>query len=648
MAYLKFNKSELVNLSYSLKREIILANKTGAYCNTSIITCNTRKYHGLLAVTLDRFGGDRYLMLSSLDESLLVNGKQFNLGIHCYGDMYEPRGHKYIVDYQAGPMPQITYQIGEIRFRKSIIMAPDHDQTLLRFELLESPAPAVLQLRPLLPFRSIHALTQQNDAAQTSPSSVSGGVSFRLYPNFPSLQLQLSDAKAKFVPYPCWYNGITYSDEYRRGYDCREDLFNPGWFELTLKPGGSVVFSASMQEEDAAALGKTFERIVKTTPDTEAPENLLKLWADKLICAHNGRKKINAGFSWMYTGLLRESLIALPGLTLYAEGGAKEFEEILDNIVADEQERLFRRTTQVEAPLFFITALQAYLDWGADEKKVWKKYGIIVRGIVESYLPGERAEVAMQPDGLLWAKQDGVALSWMNAYIDGRPVTERAGYQVETNALWYNAICFTVEMESRYGNKAGEFVSRWSAIRDLVKDNFEKRFINGRLGCLADYVDEDGQHCEVRPNQLVALWVKNSPVDDALAPSIVRVVSRELVTSRGIRTLSPRDPNYKGVYDGSQTERDLAYHQGSTRPFILEQYVAVCLRVQGQSFLPRIEELTRGFYDDLNKHGVGAFSELYDGDPPQEPHGAISSALSIAALLSINYMTKKYREEQSL
>ncbi len=646
MAYLKFNKSELVNLSYSLRREILLANKNGAYCNTSIITCNTRKYHGLLCVTLDRFGGDRYLMLSSLDESLTVNGKQFNLGIHCYGDMYEPRGHKYIVDYEADPVPSITYKIGEIIFRKSIVVSPDHDQTMIRFELLSSPAEVELQLRPLLPFRNIHTLTHQNDAAQTSAAIISGGAAFRLYPNFPTLQLQVGGASSQFVPYPCWYNGITYSDEYRRGFDCREDLFNPGWFTLKLAPGQSVVFSASMQEEDPATLCKTFDRVAAAMPVISSGEDQLRRWADLLICTHNGRKKINAGFSWMYTGLLRESLIALPGLTLYAKGDAAEFEEILDNIVADEQERLLRRTTQVEAPLYFATALQAYIGYGANPRKVWSKYGVMVRGIVESYMPGERAEVSMQPDGLLWARQEGVALSWMNAYIDGRPVTERSGYQVETNALWYNAVCFAVEMETRYG-AAGDFVARWSGVRDLIRKNFQPTFLNERIGCLADYVDENGKHTEIRPNQLYALWVPYCPVDDDLAPSILRVVSGELVTSRGIRTLSPRDDAYKGVYDGSQTDRDLAYHQGSTRPFLLEQYIAVGLKINGPAFLPRVDELTKGFYEDLNKHGVGAFSELYDGDPPQEPHGAISSALSTAALLSILYMTRKYKEEHS-
>ena len=160
MAFLKFNKSELVNLSYSLKREILGANKTGAYCNTSIVTCNTRRYHGLLAVTLDRFGGDKFLLLSSLDESLIVNGKQFNLGIHCYGELYEPRGHKYVVDFAGDPVPQITYRVGDILFRKSILLVPDQDQVLIKFELLEAPAKATLQLRPFLAFRNIHALTQ--------------------------------------------------------------------------------------------------------------------------------------------------------------------------------------------------------------------------------------------------------------------------------------------------------------------------------------------------------------------------------------------------------------------------------------------------------------------------------------------------------
>ena len=644
MAFLKFNKSELVNLAYSLKREILCANKTGAYCNTSILTCNTRRYHGLLAVTLDRFGGDRFLLLSAVDESLVLAGKQFNLGIHCYGGIYDPRGHKYVIDFNADSIPQITYKVGALTFRKSIILVPDRDQVLLKYELLDSPAPVKLVLKPYLAFRNVHSLTSRNDAANLDGFDIENGKAFKMYPNFPDLNLQVSDSAAEFVSTPCWNMGITYSDEYRRGFDCKEDLYTPGQFELTLKKGGSVVLSASTLHENPSGLKRRFSSCVAAAGQITNGSEQLHRCAEQLVTNHNSRRKINAGLSWMYTGLLRETLQALPGLTLYGLNDPKQFEEILDNLVADEQERLFRRTTQVEAPLYLASTLQAYIDYGADPRKVWRKYGIIVRGILESYLPGERREVSMQPNGLLWAQMDGVALTWMNAYINGRAVTERAGYQVETNALWYNSICFAIEMESRYSSAGNRFVEKWKGIRDLVKANYQPMFWNPEKGCLADYVDGYGQNRDVRPNQLYAIWVKYSPIDEDLTPSILRVIDSELRTSRGIRTLSPGDVKYKGVYEGSQLDRDLAYHQGSTRPFLLEQYVDVSFRVKGPSFWKKAEWLLEGFFDDLGKHGVGAFSELYDGEPPHEPHGAISSALSTAALLSVEHMLSKYKE----
>ncbi len=645
MAFLKFNKAELVNLSYSLKREIICVNKTGAYCNTSIVTCNTRRYHGLLSVTLDRFGGDKYLLLSAIDETLVVDGKQFNLGIHCYGDIYEPRGHKYVVDFGADPIPSITYKVGDIVFRKSLMLLPDKDQLLIRYELLESPAEATVRLRPFLAFRNIHALTKCNDVADTGYKEVSNGASFRMYGNFPDLVLQCSDPKFSYNHEPGWYYGITYSDEFRRGFDCKEDLFVPGHFEGRMKAGDSLVVSASLHEEATAGLKRVFSSALAKAPTITNYRDLLSRWANLFICNHNGRKRITAGFSWMYTGLLRETLISLPGLTLHANGDAKTFEEVLDNLIADEQERLYRRTTQVEAPLMLATVLQAYIKFGADPKKVWAKYGVIMRGVLESYLPGRRREVAMHPNGLLWAQMDHVALTWMNAYINGEPVTERAGYQVETNALWYNAICFAVEMEDRYGT--GEtFVREWSGIRDLVKASFQPTFWNAARGCLADYVDNSGQNTDIRPNQLIAICVDNSPVDDELHPAIFKVISAELETSRGIRTLSPRDPKYRNVYEGSQIDRDLAYHQGSTRPFLLMYYIKVGFRLHGPSYAKKAEWLCEGLYEDLSKHGVVAFSELYDGDPPQEPHGAIASALSTAALLTVENMIEQNREEE--
>ena len=642
MAFLKFNKSELVNLEYSLKREIMLANKTGAYCNTSIVTCNTRRYHGLLAVPVDKFDGYRHIMLSSLDESLILRGKRFNLGIHCYGDVYEPRGHKYIVDFDADPVPAITYKIGEIVFRKQIVLSPDENQLLIKYELLNAPAKVKLELKPFLAFRNFHALTGENDSARTGFQPVQNGAAFNMYEGFPDLNLQLSTSASAFKYNPVWYKGITYSDEMRRGYDCREDLWVPGFFETELKSGDTLVFSATTGESiRAAGLKRKFDATVeKIGPITSFRDQLVRQ-TNSLIREDGGKKRIVAGYSWLFTGLLRETLQSLAGLTLYGKEDPALFEEILDNLIEANQERLLRRTTQVEAPLFLAVTLQQYIAYGAGDKEVWAKYGPVLKAVLESYLPGVRLEVAMQPNGLLWAQKDGVALSWMNAYIGGRAVTERAGYQVETNALWYNAIAFALEHE----RKNSAFYKKWVTIKEMVEQNYQPLFWNAELGFLADYVDNAGQHLELRPNQLWAVSLDYKAVDDEVISEVMRVVNAELVTRRGIRTLSPRDIRYKGVYEGSQIQRDEAYQNGCAWPFLLAQYCYASFNMMGKNFIKRAEWLTEGFYEDLSKHGVGCFSELYDGDPPHEPHGAISSAMTTAALLNINWLIEKYREE---
>ena len=645
MAFLKFNKSELVNLEYSLKRELLVANETGAYCNTSIVTCNTRRYHGLLAVPVQELGGGKYMLLSALDESLLLRGKQFNLGIHCYGDTYDPKGHKYIVDFDMDPVPIVTYKVGGILFTKTIMLVPDTDQVLIKYELHEAPSKVTLNLKPFLAFRGIHSLTAQNPEAYTGYEEVAGGVAFRLYSGFPYLNMQTS-AQAAFKYQPYWYSGVTYSDEYRRGFDCREDLFVPGTFSLEMNPGDSVVFSASVNEVNPKGLKRKFTDTLKKMDPIESYEDLLRHNAE-MFKVHQGDKvRINAGFTWLETGLLRETVMALPGLTLYANGDCDEFEAILDTLIADEQERLFHRTTQCEAPLRLTDTIQQYIRFSGQEKQIWKKYGETLKGIIESYAPGRRKEIAMHPNGLLWAQMDGVALSWMNAYVYGRPVTERAGYQVETNAFWYNALCFAIDMENKYGpKKDNEFVARWTPVRDLVRENFQPTFWKPEWGYLADYIGNGPVDQAVRPNLLFPVYLEYSPIDDEVASEIMMTINAELVTKRGLRSLSPRNEAYRGVYEGSQIDRDLAYHQGCAFPDLLAPYIDVCFRMMGAPYYGRAKYLVEGFFEDISKHGVGAFSELYDGDPPHEPHGAIASATSTAALLHIVHIMKQYKKE---
>ena len=642
MAFLKFNKSELVNLEYSLKREIITANESGAYCNTSIVTCNTRRYHGLLAVPVEELGGGKYMLLSSLDETIQLGGKQFNLGIHCYGDTYEPRGHKYIIDFDADPVPVITYKVGGILFTKTIMMVPDNDQVLIKYELLAAPSKVSLMLKPFLAFRSVHSLTSQNSEAYTAYDEIDGGVSFCLYNGFPSLNLQLS-GQASFKSQPYWYNGVTYSDEYRRGFDCREDLFVPGAFSIDMKPGDTVVFSASVNEINPRGLKRKFTDTLKKMGSIDSYYDLLVHNAEMFKCHKGDRAQINAGFSWLETGLLRETIVSLPGLTLYANGDCAEFEKILDTLIEDEQEGLFHRTTQCEAPLRLTETIQQYIRFSGKERQIWKKYGETLKGIIESYAPGRRKEISMHPNGLLWAQLDGVALSWMNAYVYGHPVTERAGYQVETNAFWYNALCFAIDMENKYGpKKDNAFVAKWTRVRDLVKENYQPMFWKPDWGYLADYVGNGPVDQAVRPNLLFPAYLEYSPIDDEVITEVVNTINVELVTKRGLRSLSPRNEAYRGVYEGSQIDRDLAYHQGCAFPALLAPYIDLCFRMMGEAFYGRARYLVEGFFEDISKHGVGAFSELYDGDPPHEPHGAIASAMSTAALLRIAYIMEQY------
>ncbi len=646
MAFLKFNKQELVNLNYSLKREIIIANKIGAYCNTTIVGCNTRRYHGILSVPVEDFDGQQHLLLSSVDETLVENGLRFNLGIHRYGDLYDPRGHKYIIDYEQDPMPTITYKVGDVIIRKEILLLHQENQVLLRYTVLEAPRKVTLQLKPFLAFRNIHDLTHENRQIHGAGTAVPSGMSYCLYDGFPTLYLQMSSSKATYTEDPCWYKNITYSDEYRRGFPCTEDLYVPGWFSVDLTPGSSVIISASTFEVKPLGITRKFDKVSAGLPEVKEPMDVLKIWGDTFKCDRNGHKQITAGFSWLYTGLLRETLFCLPSLTLLLGDDRNEFEEILDNLIADNQERLFRRTTQIEAPLTLAHSLQAYISWGADPKKVWQKYGDTVKGILESYLPEHRKEASVQPNGLIWAQAENVCLTWMNAYIDGKPVNERAGFQVEVNAYWYNSICFALENEKRRKATGTAFYKEFSKIKELIEENYEKVFWNPRIHCLADYVGVAGQSDSVRPNQLLAIATPYTPVSDETIHAVMNIVDRELVTRRGIRTLSPRDERYKSVYEGTQAERDLAYHRGSAYVWLLLSYVGMGFKMFGASFINKAEWLIKGCNEDLNKHGVGSYSELYDGDPPHEPHGAIASAMSVAALLGIYDLISRYKKEE--
>lgn len=635
MAYLEFNKEKLVNLEYSLEREILLTNRAGGYINTTIVGCNTRKYHGLLVVPIKEFGDQKHILLSTMHESLVQHGKSFNLGITSYGEVYEPRGHKYIVDYEMDYAPTITYQVGGMKFTKTFMFVRDSEEVLIKYTLVEAHSPTILRLKPFLAYRNIHSLTHENADAATRYSEVDNGVAFNLYKGFPTLHLQINK-KNEWIAAQNWYKGVTYKEESRRGFANEEDLFSPGYFELPIKKGESVILSASTGEIKSKALTTRFNNeVAKRDNSRDSYLSCLSLAANQFVTKMNKEYSICSGYSWDYE-TLRVALLALPGLTLYNGESAKTFETILDSIIKRYKSDFIGSSIVPDAALKLVFTLETYLDWGGDEKVVWKKYGQLIREILNSFISGARPEVTLHDNGLLWAKKENTALSWMSTYVDGKPVNERDGYQVDLNALWYNALLFASELERKFGKQANAQEAAQRAAK--VRESFSKVFVIEETGCLADCVNENGQDKSVRPNQLIACALKYSPVDDITKMQVLRVVTKELLTTRGIRTLSPKSPLYKGVYEGDQVARDKAHYNGCAVPGLLGFYITLDLALNGKRAVKKGLELINAFEEDMTVHGIGSIAEMYDGDPYHKPHGCISSAMSVAAILRSNYI----------
>ena len=636
MGYIKFDKSKVVNLEYSLSREILRTNRAGTYSSTTIVGCNTRKYHGLLICPVDELGGGRHVLLSSVDVTVVNNDSSFNIGIRKYkGDYFSPKGHKYIEDFDTEIIPSMTYRVGGVKLKQERILVHYEEQFLIRFKILEANEPMKLQLRPFLAFRSIHKLTRANMDAYTRVEYIKNGIKLRLYDKFPWLHMQLS-AKAEFIPVPDWYYGIEYPEEQKRGYDYTEDLFVPGFFEVEAKAGDEIIFSASTKEEKPAGLKQKFTKTVAGKIARDNFVDCVKNAAQQFVERRGGSTLIIAGYPW-FAERGRDTFISLPGLAL-ARQKLSLYSDVLDTQVRRLRNGLFPNAggandalyNSADAPLWFFWTLQNYIKRGGTD--TWEKYGEVMKSILDAYRKGTDYNIKMRDNGLIYADTAGVALTWMNAVVDGVPVTRRHGYAVEINALWYNAVCFALELAR--GVKDKKFIKEYEKLPELIRRSFIELFWIEKLGYLADYVnDEEGVNTFVRPNMIIAVSLPYSMLLCDQMKKIMDIADRELVTPRGLRTLSPGNRFYNGFCSGNQDERDYSYHQGTVWPWLTGPFCEGWLKVYGKQGVHKIRKLVYGFEDVMNEHGVSTISEIYDGDPPHAPRGAISQAWSVSEVL---------------
>ena len=646
MSYLKFEKALMTNLQESLPKELLRTNRSGAYSCSTIVDCNTRKYHGLLVVPVPELDDDNHVLLSSLDVTVVQHGAEFNLGLHKYqGNNYSPMGHKYIREFDCDKVPTTLYRVGGVVLKKEVVFQHYENRILIRYTLVDGHSATTLRFRPFLAFRSVRQFTHENATASRDYSGVDNGIKTCMYAGYPDLYMQFSK-KNEFKFCPDWYRGVEYPKEQERGYASNEDLYVPGYFEMGIKKGETIVFAASTSEIKTSSLKKLFEEEV----DERSPrDNFFHCLVNAAHQFHRREKNddryILAGYPW-FKCRARDTFISLPGLTLSIEEN-DYFELVMKTAMRGyyefmEGKPLTAHITEIEmpdVPLWAIWALQQYAKETSKEE-CYKKYGQFIKDVILFIQDNKHPNLKLMENGLLYTDGKDKAVTWMNSTANGRPVVPRTGYIVEFNALWYNALCFCASLAGAVGEEAAQ--QELLASAEVTKKSFVDTFLN-EYGYLYDYVDGNMMDWSVRPNMIFPVAFDYSPLSQDQKKKVLDICTRELLTPKGLRSLSPKSGGYNPIYVGPQTQRDYAYHQGTAWPWLGGFYMEASLKLYKRTRLSFVERQMVGYEDEMSYHCLGTISELFDGNPPFSGRGAISFAMNVAEILRALELLEKYQ-----
>lgn len=647
MSYLKFDKTLLTNLEESLYIEYLRTNKMGSYSATTVTGCNTRKYHGLLVTPVPELDNDNHVLLSSLDETVIQHGAEFNLGIHKYeSDTFAPRGHKYIREFNCETISTNTYRVGGVILTRESFLVLNEQRVLLRYTLVDAHSETTLKLRPQLAFRNVNELTQRNNQINYAYQDVPNGVSMCLYEGYPTLFMQVSKECA-YRSCPDWNIGVEYPREQARGYAYKEDLYMPGYFEVSIKKGESVIFSAGTTEINPKNLKALFTREVKLRHHRDSFCNCLKISATSSFIVRDKKEYILAGYPW-FNVRARDTFIALPGSTLII-GEEQEFYNIMTPAVealkkymeTQTKDNMILEIEDPDIPLWAVWTVQQYAKYVSKEKAI-EKYGKFVQEIIDYVLGSKAPNLELRATGLVYSKGTDKAISWMNTTEFGRPLIPRTGYLVEFNALWYNALKFAMEL-----SKDEKKIAEMQAVAEKYEANFAKIFTTP-AGYLYDYVTDDFAEASVRPNQLWALSLQYTPLSKPQRKAALDMVTKELLTPKGIRSLTPKAGMYRPYYWGNANERNNAYHNGAVWPWLLGAYTEAYLSVFTRSGVAFIKRRLSSYEEEMGRHCIGTLSEVYDGNPPFYGHGAMSLSINQAEVLRALRIVQDYVPEEDL
>lgn len=640
-----FDSSITKDYEVGKRKEWLVTNGLGSYASATVLGLNTRGYHGLLVASLDP-PVRRTLFLSKLEEELEVGDRKYLLAVNRYPGTIYPQGYLHLEQFRFERYPIFVYRVGDSFVEKSVTMPYQDNTVIVTYKVIESDEPIKFTIYPIINCRDYHSRTREDPRWNFSQSLNPKGAEIRAFPGAQTLYLQ-SDL-AGYQTSGLWYKNFVYEVSGEMGLPDSEDQYNPGFFQARLERGAQLSILASLRRQDTFSSEgvkyREMQRVRSLLSKLPQSDPFLLALADAADTFIVKRRSTNAssivaGYHW-FTDWGRDSMISIPGLTLATkrEAQAQEIvrtflsymsDGLIPNTFPDEgQEPLYNT---VDASLWLINACyMVYSTTGSIGfiKEVYPK----LEQIINSYASGTRFGIRQASDGLISAGVEGEALTWMDAKVDGVPITPRLGKPVEISALWYNALRSMERFTKDLGGKS----ERFSKMAENTKVSFNMKFWSDRRSCLHDVLrDGDKGDEKIRPNQIFAIGLPFPVLDESRWRETLRTVEAELLTPVGLRTLSPFDPGYKGKYAGIPKERDSSYHEGTVWPWLFGYYVSAYLKAfpRDQKTIDFVRQLYAPFQKRLIEAGTNTISEIYDGDPPHTARGCISQAWSIAELL---------------
>ncbi|MBN2527080.1 MAG: glycogen debranching enzyme family protein [Deltaproteobacteria bacterium] len=651
---IKIQRKDCQDFKQATNREWLETNGIGGYASSTIAGCNTRKYHGMLVARLPRPEG-KFVLLSNLDEGLVSGEEETGLSTTQYCGAVAPAGYKNLIGFVHDKMPVFKYQTSKVNLTKKVVMLQDENTVVCQYECTKNSNDSKLVIRPMLAYRDFHSLTAENVSLQVRTWPVKNGFKIQPYEGMPPLYVQTTGT-FEFFPAPNWYRNVEYLQELRRGFPAQEDLFSPGMFEIHFPKGEKVIVMASTEEHDdlervfdheISRRSLFYKRLRGTT--LQKP---LKWSAHQFVSTRvSGHKAITAGFPW-FLEWGRDAMIALPGLLLHDNKKNPDYVDVLTEFASNVKDGVIpnflgtdpvhNAYNSVDASLWFAWAVQQYLYKTRDITALRGPIFDTLEKIFTHFQKGTMHNIQMREDGLIRAGSYDTQITWMDANSNGQPVTPRNGCPVEVNALWYNMVCFLGELVDM-GEVQGCRYAKDLAPR--IKEAFLREFWVDNGGYLADLVTNTEPDTRIRPNQIFAVSLPHTMLDETQAKSVLDVVTRHLYTPLGLRTLSPEDPGYKGKYSGGPNERDAAYHNGTVWPWLIGHYGEGLLKLDAKAALPVIEEIIEAVRAHLTRDGIGSISEIFDGESPHTGHGCPSQAWSVAEMLRLITLYEENRKK---